>query len=145
MEFSVVFFFTWHIFFDAWDALVEKYPVMSNWRNHFTPLFAADNPDEIIKSYLSESGFEIVEFIDDQNEIYEFKSTEEMARTLDTINPFFNTMSEDDQKQLSKDHVSKIFELQKSDSRAEPFRVIYFIVRKVKTPPADSIVSNIGS
>lgn len=72
-------FFTWHTFISAWDALIEKYPVMSTWRNHFTPLFAADNPDEILKSYLRESGFEIVEFIDDKNEFYEFKAPEEMA------------------------------------------------------------------
>ncbi|CAG9811718.1 unnamed protein product [Chironomus riparius] len=126
-------FFTWHTFITAWDALTEKYPVMSNWRNRFTPLFAVDNPDEIIKNNLSESGFEIVKFIDDRNEFYNFSVPENMAKTLDAINPFFTSMSEEEQKQFSKDQMSKIFELQKSESLVEPFRVIYFVARKTKT------------
>jgi len=72
-------FLTWHSVFSAWDALIEKYPVMSTWRNHFTPLFSAENPDEILKNYLRESGFEIVEFVDDKNVFFEFKAPEEMA------------------------------------------------------------------
>jgi hypothetical protein len=54
-------------------------------------------------------------------------------------------MSEDEQKQFSKDQINKIFEIQKSDSLVEPYRVIYFVVRKVKTRSADSIIKNIGS
>jgi len=52
---------------------------MRTWRNHFTPLFSGNNPDEILKNYLRESGFEIVEFIDDKNEFYEFRAPKEMA------------------------------------------------------------------
>ncbi|CAG9811719.1 unnamed protein product [Chironomus riparius] len=130
-------FFIWHRYLDAWDALIEKYPIMTNWRSHFTPLSLVDNPDEVLKKYLKETGFEIVEFIDVKNEVYNCVLPENMANTLDAVNPFFTMMSEEQQQQFSKDQISKIFELQGSDSLVEPFRNIYFIARKVHSCSTD--------
>lgn len=52
--------------------------------------------------------------------------------TLDAVNPYFKSMSEEQQKQFSNDQMSKIFELQGNELLDLPYRVIYFVVKKVK-------------
>ena len=71
-------FLIYHPFMSAWDALIEKYPIMSTWRSYFTPIFSAENPDEVLKEYLVESGFEIIDFIGGQNEIFDWQTPENL-------------------------------------------------------------------
>lgn len=71
-------FFQSHIFMKAWDALTDKYPVMSTWRNCFSELFKHANPDMAIRDCLINCGFEIIEYHDNKNENYEFQTEEQL-------------------------------------------------------------------
>lgn len=73
-------FLIYHPFMSAWDALIEKYPIMKTWRDYFTPVLSVEDPDEVLKEYLQKSGFEILDFIGGTNEIFDWQTPENLER-----------------------------------------------------------------
>jgi 2-polyprenyl-3-methyl-5-hydroxy-6-metoxy-1,4-benzoquinol methylase len=79
-------FLIYHPLMSAWDALIEKYPIMSTWRNYFTPILSAENPEEILKEYLQESGFEIINFFGGRNEVFDWQTPDNLESELILLN-----------------------------------------------------------
>ena len=74
--FCCVFILT-HILIDIWNELIDKYsPYMENWRKNFNYICYEENADEIIKQMLCESGIDIIEFIDEKNDMFNFQTKE---------------------------------------------------------------------
>lgn len=74
--FCCVFILT-HILIDIWNELIDKYsPYMDNWRSNFNYICYLENADEIIKKMLNESGIDIIEFIDEKNDMFNFGTKE---------------------------------------------------------------------
>lgn len=74
--FCCVFILT-HILIDIWNELIVKYsPYMDKWRGNFNYICYLENADEIIKEMLCASGIEIIAFIDEKNDMFNFGTKE---------------------------------------------------------------------
>jgi juvenile hormone acid methyltransferase len=70
-------FISTHILIDIWNELVDKYsPYMDSWKSNFNDICFLKNADEIIKKMLHDSGIDIIEFIDEKNDMFDFGTKE---------------------------------------------------------------------
>jgi len=76
-------FLGWHIVFDIWSTLEEKYsPFSDGWKSNFTDLFFCEDADEKLKKYLTGVGFKILNFYDGRNEIFDYQNIQNFNSEL---------------------------------------------------------------
>ena len=69
-----------HIMPQICDKIIEKYSsYLGNYRNNLNDICFIDKSDEIIKQILNECGIQIVEFIDEKNDMYDFINEENLS------------------------------------------------------------------
>ncbi|CAG9800903.1 unnamed protein product [Chironomus riparius] len=123
-----------HFLAGIYSALAQKYsPYMDNYENKFSELLFLDNADEVIKGYLTECGFEIVEFIDVKNDLCDLNSEAIMSESLEVINPFLSAMPDTLRKAFLQDQIEVSYKIQ--TGKKNPFvikrRIFYFIAKKL--------------
>ncbi|KAL7048097.1 hypothetical protein ACKWTF_003212 [Chironomus riparius] len=130
--FCCVFILT-HILIDIWNELIDKYsPYMNNWRGNFNYICYLENADEIIKKMLRESGIEIIKFIDEKNDMFNFGTKEFFTASLEAVNPCLKLMPEQLKNEFLHDQLDVLYNLQKGKENLFDVkrRIFYFVGRK---------------
>ncbi|XP_070498417.1 juvenile hormone acid O-methyltransferase-like [Chironomus tepperi] len=125
-------FLGWHLIADLMTQLDDKYsPYTNNWMEEFYPLWLnQDESENLTKKYLTEVGFEIIEFNGEENEFYDYQHLGNFKKAMKAVIPFLKKMPETLQDEYMDDIAKVLLSTKSEDPLYIPRKLYRFIAKK---------------